>query len=133
MDSITIPTSPTLSHKYGTFSSDQTEETLNGLRKKIFFLLLLADPENKAEFEQKNYDVQETFNNILLLMDGINSLLNYPSCFVTAYGMLEEARLIYLSENGFDSRRQISFKQYKSLVLGAGNEILKIKGGDPDA
>lgn len=132
MDIGTVPTSQI--HKYGTFSSKQIEQTKYGLRKRIFFLLMLADPENEAEYKQQNFDVQEVFDNLMLYMDGLNSLLEYPSCFVTALGMLEEARIIYSNtDGGFATRNQESFKQYRSLVLGAGNEVLKAKVGDDDA
>ncbi len=108
-----------MKHKYGEFSDEQFAAAMEKLRKQIFFLLLLVDPETNNEYVDIN--VESTFRNILFYIDGMNSLLGNPVEFVRIESFLERALLEYQSDV-FD------FAVYRKLVLDAGNEVLKIGG-----
>ncbi len=105
-----------IQHKYGQFEGEQVHLTKEKLRKKIYFLLLIADP-NTAD----NYDVDVTaaFKNVQHVLDGYNSLVGYPKEVVTVASLLEKALLNY--QENFD------FQLYRKLVLDAGREIMNIK------
>lgn len=108
-----------LNHKYGSFDEEQIRLTKEKLRKKIYFLLLIADP-NTAD----NYDVDvvAAFKNIQHVLDGYNSLTGYPREVVTVASLLEKALLNY--QDNFD------FQLYRKLVLDAGREIMNVKEVD---
>ena len=108
-----------LSHKYGSFDSSQISATKEKLRKKIYFLLLIADPNTADNYE---VDVAAAFKNVQHVLDGYNSLTGYPEEVVTVASLLEKALLNY--QKGFD------FQIYRKLVLDAGHEVLKIKEED---
>lgn len=109
----------TKSHKYGSFEGSQIHSTKEKLRKQIYFLLLIADP-NTAD----NYDVDviQAFKNVQYILDGYNSLVGYPREVVTVASLLEEALLNY--QNDFN------FQVYRKLILDAGREVLNIKEVD---
>jgi len=101
-----------------TFSDNQINESIDLLRKKIFFLLVIGDPKTKEEY--KDIDVVSAFENVLNLIDGYNELLNYPRELVDVASYLTDAKNEYLN-NSFN------FKRYRKLILDSGNLILKIK------
>lgn len=105
-----------INHKYGSFESNQIHSTKEKLRKKIYFLLLIADP-STAE----NYDVDVTaaFKNVQHVLDGYNSLVGYPREVVTVASLLEKALINY--QENFD------FQLYRKLILDAGREVMNIK------
>lgn len=107
-----------MKYKYGEFSQNQISQTKIKLRKKIFFLLIIVDPKTKDDYPDIN--VQKTFENILLLIDGYNKLLNYPQQLVDILSYLVEAFRQYC-DPFFD------FKRYRKLILDSGNLVLKIK------
>ena len=107
-----------MEYKYGTFTTEQIAETKVKLRKQIFFLLLLVDPDTKDKYIHIN--VNDAFQNILNIIDGYNELLYYPQELVTILGLLEAARMEYNSDK-FD------YSKYRKLVLDAGNKVLSIK------
>ena len=65
-----------ITHKYGQFTPEQMHETKEGLRKRIFFLLLLVDRKTAGNYE--GVDVEKTFESILtefgLAMIGLDAL-----------------------------------------------------------
>ena len=105
-----------LSHKYGSFDERQISLTKEKLRKKIYFLLLIADPSTADNY---TVDVVEAFKNVQNMLDGYNSLVGYPREVVTVASLLEKALLIY--QGDFD------FQKYRKLILDAGREVLNIK------
>lgn len=107
-----------MEYKYGTFTKGQIAETKVKLRKQIFFLLLIVDPDTKGNYI--NIDVNDAFQNLLNILDGCNELLYYPQELVTIAGLLESAKMEYNSDN-FD------FSKYRKLILDAGNKVLSIK------
>jgi len=108
-----------LTYKYGEFESNQIHLTKEKLRKKIYFLLLIVDPNTADEY---HVDVEKAFRNVQYMLDGYNSLVGYPREVVTIASLLEEALLNY--QNGLD------FPVYRKLVLDAGKEVLNIKEVD---
>ena len=109
-------------HKYGTFQGEQISKTKEKLRKKIYFLLLIADPKTADQYD---VDVVAAFKNVQHILDGYNSLVGYPREVVTVASLLEKALLNY--QDNFD------FQLYRKLVLDAGREVLNIKEVDDDA
>lgn len=107
-----------MEYKYGTFTTNQIAETKCKLRKQIFFLLLIVDPETCGNYE--NIDVPSAFDNIMYMIGGLNKLLDYPQQLVTVMSLLQSALDEYLDPD-FD------YEVYRKLVLDAGNEVQKIK------
>ena len=107
-------------HKYGSFKTKQIKETKESMRKQIFFLLLLADPATKGQYP--DVDIKRAFDNLTYRINGMNSLLCYPSEIVEVLSILEEARL-QLNEPELD------FDTYRKLVLDAGARVSNIKEG----
>ena len=107
-----------MEYKYGEFTENQIKETKDYIRKQIFFLLLIVDPKTRENYS--NYNVEKTFNSLLLKFGGLNSLLEQPPEFVSVMSLLEAALIEYTSED-FD------YQIYRKLILDAGSEVLKIK------
>ena len=106
-----------IQHKYGEFSDMQFSEAKQYLRKRIFFLLLVAeDLETREKFP--DVDLQLAHTSVLYKISGLNDLLFQPAEVVSALSLLEEADK--LIKGKFD------FATYRKLILEAGAEIDKI-------
>lgn len=106
------------SHKYGEFADMQISEIKEILRKRIFFLLLVAeDLETKTKFPEVNLTQANT--TLLWRISGLNELLGEPTELVTVLSLLEEAKNT-ISDQDFD------FAKYRKLILDAGAEVMKI-------
>jgi len=104
-------------HKYGEFSQAQLAETKDILRKRIFFLLLVAeDLETKEKFP--DVDLETAHTTLLWQIDGFNKLLNEPQEIVTVLSLLEEAKTLIKPD--FDLRK------YRKLILDAGAKVMCI-------
>lgn len=104
-------------HKYGEFAEMQISEIKEILRKRIFFLLLVAeDLEAKEKFPE--VDLMQANTTLLWRISGLNKLLGEPTELVTVLSLLEEAKNTIT--NNFD------FAKYRKLILDAGAEIMKI-------
>ena len=110
-------------HKYGNFNQNQISEIKQEMRKRIFYFILIADPETCEQY--KNVDVEAAFSSELLWLGGLNDILFCPPELVRIIGLLEAA----LHEYQSPSWGNIPFRQsmYRKLVLDAGSEVLKIK------
>ena len=105
------------SHKYGEFADMQINQIKEILRKRIFFLLLVAeDMETKVKFPEINLEQANT--TLLWRISGLNDLLGQPPELVTVLSLLEEAKNS-ITDN-FD------FGKYRKLILDARAEIMKI-------
>ena len=110
------------SHKYGEFTDMQISEIKEILRKRIFFLLLVAeDLEAKTKFPE--VDLVQANTTLLWRIAGLNELLGQPAELVTVLSLLEEARKTITPD--------FNFGKYRKLILDAGAEIMKI--ADPNA
>lgn len=105
-------------YKYGEFEDNQIKKTKEAIRKQIYFLLLIVDPNTKAEYS--NIDVDQAFEGLQNKLAGLNELLLYPPELVKIMSLLEAAWLEYHKED-------FKFSIYRKLVLDAGSEVLKIK------
>lgn len=105
-----------IKHKYGEFSNMQISEVKEYIRKRVFFLLIVAEDSTKKQFP--DIDLYKAHEGIMWVISGLNDLLLQPPCLVTALSRLEEAKNIIKDE--FD------FKKYRKLILDAGAEIGKI-------
>lgn len=104
-------------YKYGEYSSQQISETKNIIRKRIFFLLLVAeDLETRIKFP--NIDLKEAHTSLLWQISGFNKLLGEPQEIVTVMSLLEEAK--DLIKEDFD------FIKYRKLILDAGAKVADI-------
>ena len=108
-------------YTYGEFSQAQISETKQKMRKQIFFLLLIVDPNTKNEYD--GVDVDLAFKNVLYLFGGLNDLLGYQQEFVSVMSLLDAAYLEY-------KKGDFEWQTYRKLVLDAGNAVLKIKEVD---
>ena len=106
-------------YEYGEFTAEQMSETKHLLQKKIFFLLIVVDPQTRENYATVN--VNEAFDEILQMLAGFNSLLNYPVEVVGVSCKLKAALEEYSKGAAFD------FKVYRRLILGAGKEVENIK------
>ena len=105
-------------HKYGEFADMQISEIKETLRKRIFFLLLVAeDLETKTKFPEVNLEQANT--TLLWRISGLNDLLGTPTELVTVLSLLEEAKNT-INDQSFD------FAKYRKLILDAGAEVMKI-------
>ena len=105
-------------HKYGEFADMQISEIKEILRKRIFFLLLVAeDLEAKTKFPE--VDLEQANTTLLWRISGLNELLGEPTELVTVLSLLEEARNTIKPD--FD------FGKYRKLILDAGAEVMKIQ------
>ena len=110
-------------HKYGEFADMQIAEIKEILRKRIFFLLLVAeDLETKTKFPEVNLEQANT--TLLWRISGLNELLGEPTELVTVLSLLEEAKNSITED--FD------FGKYRKLILDAGAEIMKIADPSTD-
>lgn len=107
-----------MKHKYGEFSNNQIKIAKEIIRKSIFFLLLIVDPETKNEY--KDINVTAAFNNILYKIGGMNSILREPPELVSVISLLEAALIEFQSPD-------YEWQVYRKLILDAGNEIKKVK------
>ena len=105
-------------HKYGEFADMQISEIKEILRKRIFFLLLVAeDLEAKTKFPE--VDLEQANTTLLWRISGLNQLLGEPVELVTVLSLLEEAKNTIKPD--FD------FAKYRKLILDAGAEVGKIQ------
>lgn len=102
------------------FTSEQIENEKKLLRKKIFYLLLIVDPETANEYS--NVDIEAAFEDLFSDLDGLNEIFSYPVEMVNVAKKLAKALKEFKSSD-FD------FKKYRKLVLDAGSEVTKIGGG----
>lgn len=105
-------------YKYGNYTNTQISETKKYMRKQIYFLLLIVDPETKSEYA--NVNVKQAYENTMFYFAGLNNLLKNPPELVRVMGLLESALIEY-------NKDTFNFKRYRKLVLDAGSEVLKIK------
>lgn len=108
-----------LYYKYGDFSGLQIKEIKEKMRKQIFFLLRIVDPETKDKYQ--GIDVDAAIENVLRTYGSLNDLLEYPEEFVTVMVMLNAAYSEYQKGPEFD------WKVYRKLILDAGHAVLAIK------
>lgn len=106
-------------YEYGKFTSSQIAEVKHLLQKKIFFLLLIVDPQTRENYESVN--VEEAFDEILRMLSGFNGLLNYPAEVVDISCKLKAALQEYSKGMVYD------FAAYRRLILSAGKEVERIK------
>lgn len=106
-----------MKHKYGSFDAKQISETKELIRKRIFFLLLVAeDLETKTRFPE--VDLYEAHVGLMYKISGFNELLGKPQQIVTVLCLLEEA--LKLIQTEFD------FATYRKFILDAGAKVLSI-------
>ena len=102
---------------YGHFDDLQIEEYKEKLHKEMFWLLLYKDPKTKDEF--KNVDFEKYFINLMMKIDGLNTLLFYPVEIVAIMSLLQAA----LNETRSDD---FNYRSYRKLILDAHSLVDKI-------
>ena len=100
------------------FSTEQISNEKRLLQKKIFYMLLIVDPETADQYP--NTDVNKAFDDLFADIDGINELLGYPVQIVNVAKKLAKAHNEYQSPD-------FKYKKYRKLVLDAGSEVEKIE------
>lgn len=101
-------------HKYGEFADMQIADIKQILRKRIFFLLVVA--EDNSKFPDVNLPLAHT--TLMWKISGLNELLGNPTELVTVLSLLEEALT--------NLKTDFEFAKYRKLILDAGAEVLKI-------
>lgn len=100
------------------FSPEQIEGEKTLLRKKIFYLLLVKDPENAGKYDE--VDIDAAFDDLTDTMDGLNIVLGRPVEMVNIAAKLAMARAEC-------HRPEFNFRRYRKFILDAGNIVLKIE------
>lgn len=111
-------------HKYGEFADKQLFETKAILRKKIYFLLLVAEDKEHSQFP--DVSLLEAHTSLLWLISGLNELLGEPQEVVTVLSLLEEAKNMINDTN-------FNFAKYRKLILDAGAKVQNIPEGQTDS
>ena len=106
-------------YEYGEFTPNQVADIKHLIQKKIFFLLIVVDPETQGQY--KSVNVPAAFDDILRMLAGFNDLLNHPTEVVSISCRLKAALEEYQKGNEYD------FKTYRRLILTAGKEVENIK------
>lgn len=99
------------------FTSEQIENEKKLLQKKVFYLLLIVDPETTEKYP--NVDVELAFEDLFSDLDGLNEVFGYPVEMVNVVKKLAKALKEFRSAD-------FEYKRYRKYILDAGNEILKI-------
>nr|DAZ81453.1 MAG TPA: hypothetical protein [Caudoviricetes sp.] len=102
---------------YGHFDDKQFEDYKVKLHKDLFWLLLYKDPKTKDEF---NVDFDKYFINLMLRIDGLNKILDYPVEIITIMSLLQAAWDEAHQDEDFD------YQSYRKLILDAHHEVDKI-------
>lgn len=111
----------TIKYTYGEFTQRQMSETKEKMRKQVFFLLLIVDPNTAGSYD--GVCVDDAFKNVLHIFGGLNDLLGYQREFVDVMSLLNAAYIEYRNDN-------FNWQTYRKLILDAGNAVLKIKEVD---
>ena len=104
---------------YGEFTNEQMGNYKVQLHKELFWLLLYKDPKTKDEY--LNVDFDKYFDGLMKRLNGLNSLLFYPTEIVSLMSTLEAA-LLESQKPDFD------YQAYRKLVLDAHSLVDKIGG-----
>lgn len=112
-----------MEYKYGEFTQNQIVGIKGEIRKRIFYLILIADPETNKQYS--GVDVEAAFDSLLHWLGGLNEILFSPTELVTVIGLLEAALIRY--KQGELAERNFRDTVYRKLVLDAGATVLKIK------
>ena len=105
-------------YTYGDFTGLQIKDVKLKMRKQIFFLLRIVDPDTAIDY---NVDVDAAIQNVLRTYGSLNELLGYPPEMVEVMVMLNAAYQEFLK--GPD----MSWKTYRKLILDACGAVRKIK------
>lgn len=100
--------------KYGEFADKQISEIKKILRKRIFFLLVVAEDNSKFP----DIDLLKAHTTLMWKISGLNRLLEEPVEIVTVLSLLEEAK------NNLET--DFEFAKYRKLILDAGAEVSNI-------
>ena len=106
-------------YEYGEFTPSQVADIKHLIQKKIFYLLIIADPKTQEQY--KNVDIPAAFDDMLRMLAGFNDLLNYPAEVLSISCRLKAALEEYQKGDAYD------FRAYRRLVLTAGKEVENIK------
>lgn len=101
------------------FTAEQIESEKKLLQKKIFYLLLIVDPETADKYP--NVDVKAAFEDLFSDIDGLNEIFSFPAEMVNIAKKLAKALKLFESED-------FQYKKYRKLILDAGSEVMKIGG-----
>ena len=102
------------------FTVEQIENEKKLLQKKIFYLLLIVDPETTEQYP--NVDVEAAFEDLFSDLDGLNEVFDYPIEMVNVAKKLAKALKEFQSDD-------FQYKKYRKLILDAGSETMKIGNG----
>lgn len=109
-----------LHYTYGDFSNLQIKEIKEKMRKQIYFLLVIVDPNTAKDY--KGIDVGAAIENVLKTYGSLNNLLGYPKEFVNVMVMLNAAYMEYQKGSN-----EFEWAVYRKLILDAGHAVLSIK------
>lgn len=112
-----------MEYKYGTLSSVDLASTTEYMRKQIYFLLLITDPNTQSQYS--NINVNDAFDNVLTNFAGVCNAFFHPRILVNIIGALESALMDYKST--VYTPETFKNSKCRKLILDAGNEVLRLK------
>lgn len=101
------------------FTEKQIEAEKEMLRKKIFFALLIVDPNTKDNYP--DVDVDATFADLQDTIAGVNEVFGNP------IEIIDVAAKIAMALKEFH-KPDFEYKKYRKFILDAGNTVMKIGG-----
>lgn len=101
------------------FTEKQIEAEKEMLRKKIFFALLIVDPNTRDNYP--NVDVDATFMDLQDTIAGVNEVLGNPVEIIDVAAKIAMALKEY-------HKPDFEYKKYRKFILDAGNTVMKIGG-----
>lgn len=112
-----------MEYKYGSLTSDNLIDIAEYMRKQIYFLLLITDPNTQNHYT--NINVDDAFENVLTNFGGVCSAFFHPRILVNIIGSLESALIDYHAT--VYTPETFKSSKCRKLILDAGNEVLRLK------
>lgn len=100
-----------MKYKYGEYPDSQFESYKKRLHSKIHWLLIYA--------EEDNSHLNDYFEKLQNILDGLNELLNYPTQLIEIMNLIESAKIEFNKEN-------YSHKVYRKIILDVHDLIDKL-------
>lgn len=108
-----------MKYLYGDFTTYQIEDYKSKLHTDLFWLLLYKDPKTNKQYQ--NMDFEKYFLFLMKKIDGLNTLLSYPTNLVELCSLLQGA----YNET---QRSDYKYSSYRKMVLDAQALVDKIGG-----
>lgn len=104
-----------MNYKYGELPHEQIHEYKTRIHSWVHWLLIYA--------EKKDTDLNNYYDKVQYKMDGLNSLLNYPTQVIEIMNLIESAKIEY-------NNPDYSHDKYRKIIFEVHELIDRIPEGD---